>query len=67
MLVHEREDDVCCSFTLGENCKEHMMRKPDMDELDVSLEVEKIWEDRTSKFKKLYIEIVALKVNHSCE
>ena len=38
-----------------------------MDELDVSLEVEKIWEDRTSKFKKLYIEIVALKVNHSCE
>lgn len=46
-------ENVCCSCTLGEPGHEwgslqslHMMRKPDMEELDASLEVTETWEDR---------------------
>lgn len=51
-LVQETGEYDCCSSTRGETGLElgslqspHVMRKPDMDELDVSLEVKKIWED----------------------
>lgn len=51
-LVRETRENVCCSSTRGETGLElgclqslHVMRKPDMVELDVSLEMKKIWED----------------------